>query len=91
MSKYRKKSKAVKMYERAMAKPPFTRAEKALRSITFNYREIPYKRLQFRMVDVLNDECLHELVVNNANHQDKKFLQMAYQIFVMQARELSHD
>lgn len=84
----RNKSKAVKMYERVIAKPPLTRAERALRSITFNYREIPYKRLQFRMLDMVNDECLLQLIVNDANHKEQWFLKVAYGIFLMQVKEL---
>jgi hypothetical protein len=66
----------------------FTKAEKVARGLQFNYREIPFRRLQFRYIDTVNAECLDELIVNNANHASKEQLQMFAKIFTAQLKEL---
>ena len=69
-------------------KGPGTRVEEVARGLQVNYREIPYKRLQFRYLDTVNDECLHELIVNDANYASREDIKVAWGIFQMQLKEM---
>ena len=78
---------------RSRKKSPFrtgkiSRVEEVARGLQFNYREIPYKRLQFRYLDTFNGECLDELIVSNANYASREQLQMFAKIFTSRLKEM---
>ena len=69
-------------------KGPGTRVEAVAKGLQFNYREIPYKRLQFRYMDTVNSECLDQLIVSNANYASREQLQMFANIFTSRLKEM---
>jgi hypothetical protein len=70
------------------SKGPITRLQEVERGLQVQYGEIPYKRMQFKYVDTFNNECLHQLIMDNANYATKEEVKTAYGIFLMQLKEM---